>query len=90
MREEIRQRLKEIIVRALRLDGITPDQVGDDQPLLGSEWDLDSIDMLQLIVEVEKAFGIKLVSGEFDRTQWTTVDTLAGAIEKRLQARLPS
>ena len=88
MRDDIRRQLKEIVVRALRIEDVTPDQIGDFQALLGSDFDIDSIDMLQLILEVETAFGIKLVSGEFDRAEWATIDTLAGAIETRLQAKL--
>jgi acyl carrier protein len=90
MRDEIRQRVKVTVVRALRLQDMTAEQVGDDQALLGSDFDIDSIDMLQLILEVEKEFDIKLVSGEFDRAEWATIATLAGAIEKRLEAKVVS
>lgn len=87
MRDEIRQRLKATVLRALRIKDMTPDQVGDDQELLESDFEIDSIDMLQLVVQVEREFGIKLVSGEFDRSEWATIDTLAGAVEKRLQTK---
>jgi acyl carrier protein len=90
MRDEIRQRVKVTVLRGLRIQDMTPDQVGNDQALLGSDFDIDSIDMLQLILEVEKEFGIKLVSGEFDRSEWATIDTLAGAVEKRLQTKVVS
>jgi acyl carrier protein len=90
MRDQIRERVKVTVLRALRIQDTTPDQVRDDQALLGSDFDIDSIDILQLILEIEKEFGVKLVSGEFDRAEWATIDTLAGALEKRLQARVGS
>jgi acyl carrier protein len=45
---------------------------------------IDSLDILQLILEIERTFGIKLVTGEFVRGQWETIDTLAAAIESKL------
>ena len=90
MRDQIRQQVKAIVLRALRIEDMTVDQVGDHQALLGSDFDVDSIDMLQLILEVEKAFGIKLVAGEFNRAEWATIDTLAGAIEQRLHGNVTS
>jgi acyl carrier protein len=86
MRDRIRRQVKEVLVRALRIEDIAPDRLPDDQALLGGDIDIDSIDMLQLILEIEKTFEIKLVSGQFDRAQWATIDTLADAIEKKLQA----
>jgi acyl carrier protein len=86
MRDDIRRRLKQIVVSGLRIQDITAEEMTDDQALVGSGLDVDSIDMLQLILEIEKNFGIKLVSGQFDRSEWATIDTLAAAIEKRLEA----
>jgi acyl carrier protein len=85
MRDDIRQRLKQIVVSGLRIQDLTAEEMKDEQALLGSGLDVDSIDMLQLILEIEKTFGIKLVSGQFDRSEWATIDTLAAAIEKRLE-----
>ena len=84
MRDVIRARLKEMIVRGLRIPDITPDQLADNQPLLSGELNIDSLDILQLILEIERSFGIKLVTGEFVRSQWETIDTLAATIESKL------
>jgi acyl carrier protein len=86
-REAIETTLKELIVSALRLEDITPDEMTDEQGLLDSDIEIDSIDILQLILEIEKTFAIKLVSGEFDRGEWETVKTLAAAIEARMSAQ---
>jgi acyl carrier protein len=52
--------LKEEIIKVLNLEGITPDEIADDAPLFGEGLSLDSIDALELIVLMEKNYGIKL------------------------------
>jgi acyl carrier protein len=84
MREMIRKRLKELIIRGLRIEDMTPDQLADDEPLLSGQLNIDSLDVLQLILEIERSFSIKLVTGEFVRSQWETIDTLAATIESKL------
>jgi acyl carrier protein len=84
MREMIRAQLKELIVRGLRIEDMTPDQLADDEPLLSGQLNIDSLDVLQLILEIERTFSIKLVTGEFVRSQWETIDTLAATIESKL------
>jgi acyl carrier protein len=86
-REKIEATLKELLIRALRIEDMTPDQVSTDRRLLDGDIEIDSIDILQLILEVEKAFGIKLVTGELARSEWETIGTLAAAVEARLQAQ---
>ena len=86
-REAIEATLKELLIRALRIEDMTPDQLSTDQRLLDGEIEIDSIDILQLILEIEKAFGIKLVTGEFARGEWETIRTLAAAVEARLQSQ---
>lgn len=87
MRETTKATLKELLIRALRIEDMTPEDLGDDQPLLGGDIAIDSIDILQLILEIEKSFGIKLVTGEFVRGEWETIDTLATAIEDKMRAQ---
>ena len=86
-REAIEATLKELLIRALRIEDMTPDQLSADQRLLDGEIEIDSIDILQLILEIEKSFGIKLVTGELARGEWETIKTLAAAVEARLQAQ---
>ncbi|MGA1840645.1 MAG: phosphopantetheine-binding protein [bacterium] len=57
---ELQEKIKEFIIHTLRLD-ITPEEIGDDTPLFGeSGLGLDSIDALELIVNLEKKFHIKI------------------------------
>lgn len=87
-REAIEARLKELLISALRIENMTPDQLRSDQKLLEGEIEIDSIDILQLILEIEKVFGIKLVKGEFARDEWQTISTLVDAIEARMRVEV--
>ncbi|MDR2847807.1 MAG: phosphopantetheine-binding protein [Bacteroidales bacterium] len=52
--------LKEKIVKSLNLEGVTPDDIAEDAPLFGEGLALDSIDALELIVLMEKDYGVKV------------------------------
>ena len=81
---EIKEQLKPLILSSLRITDTTPAQMDDDMRLLDGDWEIDSIDILQLIVDIEKNFGIKLVSGRFDRSAWQTINTLSSAIHVKM------
>ncbi len=83
--DEIRRQLKEIIVSGLRITDRTAAGLRDDQPLMGGDIEIDSVDVLQLILDIERHFGIKLVTGEFDGEAWKTIDTLAATIQAKLR-----
>jgi acyl carrier protein len=85
--ENISQQLKEIIIAGLRIKDRTADDLSDDQQLLGGDLEIDSIDILQLILEIERHFGIKLVDGEFDESAWQSIGTLAATVEAKVAAK---
>lgn len=58
--EELILELKKEIINALNLEDITPEDIDDNAPLFGGGLGLDSIDALELIVLMEKKYGIKL------------------------------
>jgi acyl carrier protein len=84
--ENVKPQLKLIIARGLRLPDEAVDRIRDDQRLLGGELDIDSIDILQIILEIERHFRIKLVTSKFKEDVWATIDTLAAEVESRLLA----
>jgi acyl carrier protein len=84
--ENVTQQLKEILIAGLRIKDRTAADLSDDQPLLGGDLEIDSIDILQLILEIERRFGIKLVDGEFDEGAWQSIRTLAAVVEARIAA----
>ena len=80
----VKEQLKPIILNSLRITDLTPADLRDDQPLLGGELEIDSIDVLQLILEIERHFGIKLVQGNFNQKHLESVNTLAAIIESKV------
>ncbi len=74
---EMRQELKRLIVERLRLEGLTPDRIGDDTPLFGDGLGLDSVDALELVVGIEKEFSISIKSHEVDKEVFRSVESLA-------------
>jgi len=82
--KEIKEQLKPLILSSLRITELTPAQMDDDMRLLDGDWEVDSIDILQLIVDIEKKVGIKLVSGKFDRSAWQTISHLSSAIHAKM------
>ena len=83
-RDDIRQQLKEIIITSLRIQDLVPGDLRDDHPLIEGDIEIDSVDVLQLVLDIERHFGIRLVGAKFDRDAWQTVDTLAAAVEAKL------
>lgn len=91
MPDPLIHRLKHLIVATLKLEDVTPAQMADDEPLIGSGLNLDSIDALELVVTLEKEFGIKITSSEESREALASVAHLAEFIRARADpARLPS
>jgi acyl carrier protein len=84
MSDPLALRLKTLIVQTLRLKDVRPEDILDDEPLFGtSRFDLDSIDALELVLRLEKEFGIKIGSSEESRKALTNVATLAEYIRRR-------
>ena len=83
-------RLKHLLIDTLKLEGVTPETIPDDEPLIGSGLSLDSIDALELVVQLEKEFGIKIASSEESRQALASVASLAAFVRARADpARLP-
>lgn len=83
MTDPLIQRLKCLIVDTLHLEDVRPDEIKDDEPLLGTGLALDSIDALELVVKIEKEFGIKISSSEESRKALASVSSLAAFIRER-------
>jgi acyl carrier protein len=87
MPDSLTTRLKTLIVQTLRLDDVRPEDIPDDEPLIGSQrFGLDSIDALELVVKLEKEFGIKIGSSEESRQALASVASLAAYIRARQSA----
>ncbi|MDR3118551.1 MAG: phosphopantetheine-binding protein [Mediterranea sp.] len=77
-------KLKQEIIEVLNLEDVTPEDIDNDAPLFGDGLGLDSIDALELIVLIEKNYGIKLEDPAKGREIFKSVNVMAGYIaEKR-------
>jgi acyl carrier protein len=82
--DSIRTHLKKLIVTTLNLDGLTPERIADDEPLFGTGLGLDSVDALELVVALEKEYGISIASHEVDRSVFGSLASLANFVERRI------
>ena len=84
---DLRAQIKQMLVKNLMLQ-ITPEQIGDDLPLFGPDGlGLDSIDALELVVSMEKTFGVGVPSSDVAGKVLRTVNTIHDYIlEKRAAA----
>lgn len=80
--EELIVKLKKEIIDVLNLEGMTPEDIADDASLFGEGLGLDSIDALELIVLMEKNYGIKLKDPNEGKAIFESVKTMADYIEK--------
>ena len=86
MSDTLRKEIKEAIVRALRLP-MSPDEIQDDVPLFGPDGlGLDSIDVLELVLELERSFGVKITDEATGAKVLRSVDVSAAYVEAQRQA----
>jgi acyl carrier protein len=82
MDKPLREQIKNLMVENLMLQ-VTAAEIGDDQPLFGpGSLGLDSVDALQLVVALDKNFGLKVPDPAAARQILQSVNTIAAAIEK--------
>ena len=81
--EELVLELKKAIIKALNLEEMTPEDIDADAPLFGDEGlGLDSIDALELIVLLEKHYGIKLENPAAGKEIFKSVATIAAYVQQ--------
>lgn len=80
--EELKQELKERLIEALNLEEITPADIDSAAPLFGDGLGLDSIDALEIILILEKSYGIRLENPATAKEIFFSVDTLAQFISQ--------
>lgn len=79
---DLNTELKQYIIEALNLEDMTPDDIDDDAPLFGEGLGLDSIDALELIVLMEKHYGIRLASAAKGKEIFKSIQTMADYVAK--------
>ncbi len=79
--EQLINEIKLKVIDALNLEGMTPEDIEDNAPLFGDEGlGLDSIDVLELIVLLEKNYGIRLATPADGKAVFTSIATMASYV----------
>lgn len=81
--EQLIEQLKQQLIEALNLEDLTPADIDADAPLFGEGLGLDSIDALEVVLILEKNYGIKLADPKAEKAHFYSVRTLAEFIEQR-------
>jgi acyl carrier protein len=77
MSEELITQVKQLIIDSLRIEGMDPGEIETDAPLFGEGLGLDSIDALQLVVAMEKDFGVVVPDAETGAVVFQSVRSMA-------------
>jgi acyl carrier protein len=77
MADDLVGELKKLIIETLKLEEINPEDIEDDGQLFGDGLGLDSIDALELVVALEKAYGVFIPDSEVGKRVFRSVNTLA-------------
>ena len=86
--DDIKLQIKELIIKALALEDIKPEDIVDSEPLFGEGLGLDSIDALELGVALRKKFDVKFSATNADnKKHFASVDTLAAYIESARETK---
>lgn len=82
----LKDKIKSLMVENLMLQ-VTTAEIGDDQPLFGpGSLGLDSVDALQLVVALDKNFGLKIADPAAAREILQNVNTITDAVKQKLAA----
>ncbi len=80
---DLKLELKEKIIEQLNLEDVSVAEIGDKDPLFGEGLGLDSIDALELIVMLDKDYGIKLADPKEGKQIFESVETMAAYITSK-------
>ena len=68
----------------MNLEDVTPEEIEDDAPLFGEGLGLDSLDAVEIVVLLEKHFGIEVKSLDEGKEAFKSINTLAAYVEERI------
>ncbi len=83
---DLKQRVKEMIIERLKLEGMTPAEIDDQAPLFGEGLGLDSIDALELVLGIEQTFGVKIEDEAAGMKAFKSVQALTDFIAEHAKA----
>jgi acyl carrier protein len=86
---DLRRKLKELLIERLKFEDMTPDDLSDDEPLFAGGLGLDSIDALEIVVMLESEFGIRVKNETSARDNFRSIAALADFVEQRTAEQQP-
>lgn len=78
--DELKQELKELLVENLSLEDIKPEEIGDDTPLFGEGIGLDSLDGVEIVVMLQRQYGLDVKDMQKGREIFQSINTLANYV----------
>ena len=84
---ELNRKLKEMIIDELQIEDLIPDEIDDDMPLFGEGLGLDSLDAVELVVQLQVYFGVEIKNIEEGKPALQSINTLAQFVKTK-QAEL--
>ena len=81
--EELKKQLKEMIVNDLKLQDAKAEDINDTDALFGDGLGLDSLDAVELVVLIQKTFGVQIEDMEEGKQAFASIQSLAEFIEER-------
>jgi acyl carrier protein len=82
---KLKQNLKEMLVRDLSLEDIKPEEIKDDAMLFGEGLGLDSLDAVEIVVLLQRNFGLEIKDMEKGREIFYSIDTLAKYVYEKMK-----
>ena len=76
------EKIKKLIIQRLKLEDLTPEMIENDAPLFGEGLGLDSIDALELVLGMEKEFGVIIPDAEVGKRVFQSVRTMAQYVQE--------
>ncbi|WP_457577497.1 phosphopantetheine-binding protein [Desulfomarina sp.] len=75
--EETKHKIKEILINDLKVQGVTVDDISDTDPLFGEGLELDSLDAVELVVLIQKHFGVQIADMDEGKKAFESIECLA-------------